>query len=127
MVLISNKSEKLTRLDETFVPFTLFIAIKFIRVLITKTALTKLLENTLDGGSGLRGMSDEGLGCPAKLLLSQSFCWTMSNLSGALILHPALKYVTVPFYFLETNFALFHSSELFNNVKHTLRFIFNCG
>ena len=63
----------LTRLDKAFVPFALFIAIKFIRVLITKTALTKLLENALDGGLALRGMSDEGLGCLMKSLLSQSF------------------------------------------------------
>ena len=49
----------MTRLDETFVPFALFIAIKFITVLITETALTKLLENTLDESAKLKNLSDE--------------------------------------------------------------------
>ena len=70
----------MTRLDETFVPFALFIAIKFVRVLITKTALTKLLENTLDERSKLKNMSDERLGCSTKSLLSQNFYRTMSDL-----------------------------------------------
>ena len=43
----------LRRLDETFVPFASFIAKKFITVLITKTALTKLLK--------LKNMSDKRL------------------------------------------------------------------
>ena len=79
----------MTRLDEMFVPFALFISIKFIRVLITKTALTKLLENTLDESSKLKNMSDERLGCPTKSLLSQNFYRTMLDLSKTLILHPA--------------------------------------
>ena len=49
-----------------FVPIALFIAIKFITVLITKTALTKLLENTLDESLKLKSMSDERLGCLTK-------------------------------------------------------------
>ena len=66
MVLISNKGkETLTRLDKTFVPFASFIAIKFI---ITKTALTKLLENTQDESSKLKIMSYKRLGYPTKSL-----------------------------------------------------------
>ena len=53
-----------------FIPIALFIAIKFISVLITKTALTKLPDNTLDESSKLKNMSDERLGCLKKSLLS---------------------------------------------------------
>ena len=85
MVLISNKGrETLTRLDKTFVPFALIIVMTFI---ITKTALTKLLENNLDESSKLKIMSDKRLGCLTKSLLSQNFYWTMSDLSKTLILH----------------------------------------
>ena len=85
MVLISNKGrETLTRLGETFVPFASFIAITLI---ITKTVLTKLLENTLDESSKLKIMSNERLGCLTKSLLSQNFHQTMSDLSKALISH----------------------------------------
>ena len=85
MVLISNKGRKtLTRLEENFVPFASFIVMKFI---ITKTALTKLLKNTLDESSKLKIMSDKILGCLTKSLLSQNFYWTMSDLSKTLILH----------------------------------------
>ena len=42
-----------------FVPIASFIAIKFITVLITKTALRKLLENTLNESPKLKNMSDE--------------------------------------------------------------------
>ena len=71
-----------------FVPIASFIAMKFITVLITKTAPTKLLENTLDGNSKLKNMSDERLGCLTKSLLSQNFYRTMSDLSKTLISHP---------------------------------------
>ena len=85
MVLISNKGkETLTRLDKTFVPFASFIAIKFI---ITKTALTKLLENAQDESSKLKFMSGKRFGCPTKSLLSQIFYQTMSDLLKTLILH----------------------------------------
>ena len=66
--------------------FLLLVAIKFPfayrykiynRVLITKTALTKLLENTLDERSKLKNMSDERLRCSMKSLLSQNFYRTM--------------------------------------------------
>ena len=63
----------MTRLNETFVPFASFIVIKFMTVLITKTALTKLLENTLDENSKLKNMFDERLGCPMKSLLITQF------------------------------------------------------
>ena len=59
----------MTRLNETFVPFASFIVIKFMTGVITKTALTKLLENTLDENSKLKNMFDERLGCPMKSLL----------------------------------------------------------
>ena len=72
-----------------FVPIVSFIAIKFITVLITKTALTKLLENTLDESSKLKNMSDGRLGCLTKPLLSPNFYQTMSDLSKTLISHPA--------------------------------------
>ena len=36
------------QLDKMYVPIASFVAIKFITVLITKMALTKSLENTLD-------------------------------------------------------------------------------
>ena len=55
-MVFSNKGRGV---DETFVPFASFIAIKFVTVLITKTALTKLLENTLDESSKIKNMSDE--------------------------------------------------------------------
>ena len=45
-----------------FVPIASFTAIKFITELITKTALTKLLENTVDESLKLKnmiGMSDQ--------------------------------------------------------------------
>ena len=57
-------------------------------VLITKTALTKLLENTLDESSKLKNMSDERLGCLTKSVVSQTFYRTMSDLSKTLISHP---------------------------------------
>ena len=88
MVLISNKGQDVTRLDEMFVPFAVFIAIKFIRVLITKTALIKLLENTLDESLKLKNMSNERLECPTKSLSSQNFYQAMSDLSKTLISHP---------------------------------------
>ena len=56
-----------------FVPIASFIAIKFITVLVTKTALRKLLENTLNESPKLKNMSDERLGCLTKSLLSQNF------------------------------------------------------
>ena len=56
-----------------FVPIASFIAIKFITVLITKTALRKLLENTLNESPKLKNMSDERLGCLTKSHLSQNF------------------------------------------------------
>ena len=83
------------RLDKTFVLFALFIAIKFITVFITKTALTKLLGNTLDKSLKLKNMSDERLGCPTKSLLSQNFYRTMSDLLKTLILNPAITNVFV--------------------------------
>ena len=74
-----------------FVPIASFIAIKFITVLITKTALIKLLENTLDESLKLKNMSDKRLGCLMKSLLSQNFYRTMSDLSKTLILHPGFS------------------------------------
>ena len=71
--------------------FLLLLAIKFPfvysykiynRVLITKTALTKFLENTLDERSKLKNMSDERLGCSTKSLLSQNFYRTMPDLTS---------------------------------------------
>ena len=59
-----------------FVPIASFIAIKFITVLITKTAPRKLLENTLNESPKLKNMSDERLGCLTKSLLSQNFYQT---------------------------------------------------
>ena len=59
-----------------FVPIASFIAIKFITVLITKTALRKLLENTLNESPKLKNMSDERLGCLTKSHLSQNFYQT---------------------------------------------------
>ena len=50
-----------------FVPIALFVAIK--TVLITKTALTKLLENTLDESLKLKNISDERLQYLTKSLL----------------------------------------------------------
>ena len=52
-----------------FVPIALFVAIKLITVLITKTALTKLLENTLDESLKLKNISDERLQYLTKSLL----------------------------------------------------------
>ena len=71
-----------------FVPTASFIAIKFISVLITKTALAKLLENTLDESLKLKNMSDKRLGCMTKSLFSQNFYQTMSDLLKTLISHP---------------------------------------
>ena len=88
------------RQDETFVTFALIIAIKFITVLITKIALTKLLENTLDESSKPKNMSNERLRCPTKSLLSQNFCWTMSDLSKTLISHPGLFQKSYPLFFI---------------------------
>ena len=53
-----------------FVPIASFIAIKFITVLITETALTTFLENTLDESSKLKNMSNQRLGCLSKSLSS---------------------------------------------------------
>ena len=76
-----------------FVPIASFIAKKIHnRVLITKMALTKLLENTLDESSKLKNMSDERLGCLTKSLLSQNFYRRMSDLSRTLILHPGITF-----------------------------------
>ena len=74
------------------VPIALFIAIKFITVLITKSALKKLLENTLDESLTLKNMSNKRLGCLTKSILSQNFYWTMSDLSKTLILHPVSRF-----------------------------------
>ena len=49
------------------------------RVLIIKTALTKLLENTLDESWKLKNVSGERSGCLMKSLLSQNFYQTMSD------------------------------------------------
>ena len=54
-----------------FVPIASFIAI--IRVLITKTALTKLLENTLDENLKLKNMTDERLGVSDEITLKSEF------------------------------------------------------
>ena len=42
-----------------FVPIASFLAIKFITVIITKTELTKLLENNLDESSKIKNMSEK--------------------------------------------------------------------
>ena len=62
-----------------FVPIASFIAIKFIRALITKTTQTKLLENTLHESLKLKNMSDERLEYLTKSLLSQNLKWKMSQ------------------------------------------------
>ena len=49
------------------------------RVLIIKTALTKLLENILDESWKLKNVSGERSGCLMKSLLSQNFYQTMSD------------------------------------------------
>ena len=54
-------------------------------VSIEKTALTKLLENTLDENSKLKNMSNKKLGCLTKLLL-RDFERTMPDLLKTLIL-----------------------------------------
>ena len=56
--------------------------------LITKTARTKFLENTLNESSKVKNMSDERLECLTKSLLSQNFYRTMSDLLKTLISHP---------------------------------------
>ena len=64
-----------------FVPIASFITIKYHnRVLITKMALVKLLENTLDESLKVKNMSDKRLECLMKLLLSQNFYQTMSDI-----------------------------------------------
>ena len=66
-------------------------------VLITKTALTKLLENTLDENSKLKNMFDERLGCPMKsLLINLSFYRTMSDLLETHFSHPGLEMTLNP-------------------------------
>ena len=55
-----------------FVHIASFVAIKFIRALITKTTQTKLLENTLHESLKLKNMSDERLEYLTKSLLSQN-------------------------------------------------------
>ena len=65
------------------------------RVVITKTALTKLLENTLDESWKLKNMSDKRLGCLTKSPLSQNFYWTMSDLLKTLISHPGSLVIRV--------------------------------
>ena len=55
-----------------FVPIASFIAVKFIRALITKTTQTKLLENTLHESLKLKNMSDDRLEYLTKSLLSQN-------------------------------------------------------
>ena len=90
MVLISNKGSfyNLTRCV-----FYCFIYRNKIhnRVLITKTALTKLLENTLDESLKLKNMFSKRLGCLMKSLLSQNFYRTMSDISKTLISQPAFN------------------------------------
>ena len=68
------------------------------RVSVTKTALTKLLENTLDESSKIKNMSVERLEYPTKSLLSQNFYWTISDLLKTLISHPGFE--IHPFAFL---------------------------
>ena len=90
MVLISNK---VRTVDETWWDICSFCFIYSYKihnkVWITKTALRKLLESTLNESSNLKNMSDERLGCPMKSLLSYNFYWTMSDLLKTLISHSA--------------------------------------
>ena len=89
MVLISNKGWDI---DETWWDVCSFCFVYSYkihnRVLITKTALTKLLESTLDESLELKNISDKRLGCLTKSLLSQNFYRTMSHFSKTVILHP---------------------------------------
>ena len=90
LVYSSNFQQgKFLKLHEMFVPISWFIAINFIKVLITKMALTKLLENTLDESSKLENIFDERLGYLTKSCLSQNFYQTVSDISKTLISHPA--------------------------------------
>ena len=86
MVLISKREVSITQQDVCSYCFVYRYKIHN-RVLITKTALTKLLENTLDESLKLKNMSDERLECLTKSLLSLNLFWTMSDLSKTLILH----------------------------------------
>ena len=87
MVLISKRGVSITQQDVCSYCFVYRYKIHN-RVLITKTTLTKLLENTLDESLKLKNMSDERLECLMKSLLSLNLFWTMSDLSKTLILHP---------------------------------------
>ena len=84
MVLISNKGSFYNLTRCLFYCFVYSYKI-YNKVLITKAALTKLLEDTL--GESLKNMSNERLGCQAKSLLSQNFDWTMSALLKTLVSH----------------------------------------
>ena len=79
MFLISNKGRDV---DETSLDVCSFCFVYnskiHNKILITKTALTKLLENTLDESSKLKNMPDDRLRCPAKSLLTLSPWWPIS-------------------------------------------------
>ena len=84
-----------------FVPIASFITIKYHnRVLITKMALVKLLENTLDESLKIKNMSDKRLECLMKLLLSHNFYQTMSDISKTLISYPGNCQSSIVFNFL---------------------------
>ena len=70
MVLISNKGREVDETWRDVCSFCFVYSFKiYNRVLITETALTKLLENTQNDSSKLKNMPDKRLGCPTKSLL----------------------------------------------------------
>ena len=83
MVLISKREVSITQLDVCSYCFAYSYKIHN-RVLITETAMTKLLENTLDESLKRKNMSDE------TSLLNLNFFRAMSDLLKTLISHPEL-------------------------------------
>ena len=89
MVLISSKGRDVDKTWQDVCSFCFVYSYKiYNRVLITKTALTKLLQNTLDESSKIKNISGKRFGCSMKSLLSQNFYRAMSDLSKTLISHP---------------------------------------
>ena len=83
MVLISKREVSITQLDVCSYCFAYSYKIHN-RVLITETAMTKLLENTLHESLKRKNMSDE------TSLLNLIFFRAMSDLLKTLISHPEL-------------------------------------
>ena len=83
MVLISNK-ESFYNLTRCLFYCFVYIYKLHNRILITKKARTKLLENTLNESLKLKNISDERLGCLTKSLLSRTLflpdnAWPFEN------------------------------------------------